>query len=71
MREIAISTTEIKLDQLLKWGGMAATGGQARVLIASGGVMVNGVVVRARHHRVRPGDTVAVHDQGEFKITAG
>lgn len=71
MGEIAIVTSEIKLDQLLKWGGMAATGGQARQLIDAGAVMVNGAVVRARHHRVQPGDTVAVAGHGEFKVTAG
>ena len=71
MREIAIVTSEIKLDQLLKWGGLAASGGQARQLIEAGEVMVNGAVVKARHHRLQVGDTLAVTGQGEFKVTAG
>lgn len=48
MREIKITTEFIKLDQLLKFAGITQTGGESKVLINEGLVLVNGQVVKER-----------------------
>jgi ribosome-associated protein len=51
---------KLRLDQFLKWKGITATGGQAKVRIQSGEVKVNGEVETRRGHGVHPGDRVEV-----------
>lgn len=63
MREIPITTDEIRLGQLLKLAGIVEQGSDARVLLAGGGVMVNGESETRRGRRVRPGDEVTVEGQ--------
>ena len=53
----------ITLDALLKASGIASSGGAAKVLIAEGGVRVNGVVETRRGRKLRAGDEVVVGDQ--------
>jgi ribosome-associated protein len=50
----------IKLEQFLKLAQIVATGGQAKVLIQSGAVRVNGLVETRRGRKLRPGDHVLV-----------
>jgi ribosome-associated protein len=50
----------IKLDQFLKLAQVVQTGGEAKVLIQSGQVMVNGEVETRRGRKLRPGDVVRV-----------
>ena len=42
IRHVKIKTLFIRLDQLLKYTGIAETGGHAKELIADGEVFVNG-----------------------------
>ena len=58
----------IKLEQFLKLAQVGATGGQAKMLIQSGAVRVNGVVETRRGRKLRPGDSVVV--DGEELIVA-
>ncbi|MDI9458555.1 RNA-binding S4 domain-containing protein [Candidatus Darwinibacter acetoxidans] len=60
MKEIRIKTSTIQLDQFLKWAGIASTGGEAKVLIQSGAVKVNGQVETARSRKLEPGAKVDV-----------
>ena len=55
MKTIAIKTEYIKLDQFLKYVGVAETGGHAKELVAGGGVSVNGEVCTMRGKNLRPG----------------
>jgi ribosome-associated protein len=48
----------IHLDQFLKLQGLVSTGGQAKVLIQGGEVIVNGVVETRRRRKLRIGDVV-------------
>ncbi len=57
---IKINTEFIKLNQLLKFSGVAATGGEADILIREGEVSVNGEVCIMRGKKIRSGDTVTV-----------
>ena len=55
----------IRLDDLLKLTGCVQTGGMAKVLIQSGGVMLDGEVCTMRGKKLRGGETVTVPDMGE------
>lgn len=48
----------IRLDDFLKFCGVVGTGGQAKILIQSGEVRVNGVVETRRRKQLQTGDTV-------------
>jgi ribosome-associated protein len=62
-REIEIRGDTIRLGQALKLAGLAGSGGEARALVASGGVTVNGDVERRRGRQLHPGDVVAVEGE--------
>ena len=57
---IKINTEFIKLNQLLKFSGVASTGGEADILIREGEVTVNGEVCTMRGKKIRGGDCVTV-----------
>ena len=57
------SDRTIKLDQFLKFQGIASTGGQAKVLIQSGDVEVNNAMEIRRGRKLQAGDTVTVMGQ--------
>jgi ribosome-associated protein len=50
----------MELGQFLKWVGAAATGGQAKFLIQSGYVELNGVVETRRRKQLQSGDRVSL-----------
>ena len=59
--ELQTSMSEtICLDQFLKLAGIAATGGQAKLMIQGGEVLVNGSVETRRRRKLTIGDSVAV-----------
>lgn len=58
MREIVITTEFIKLQDLLKFAGLAETGGEAKERIQAGEAQVNGEPCLQRGRKLRPGDTV-------------
>ncbi|MBU7585568.1 MAG: RNA-binding S4 domain-containing protein [Nostoc sp. TH1S01] len=50
----------IKLDQFLKFLGIAPTGGQAKLMIINGDVKVNGIVETRRGRKLVSSDQVTV-----------
>ena len=58
---IQIDSEYIKLQDLLKLTGLAATGGMAKIVIQNGEVKVNGEVCTMRGKKLRTGD-VAEYD---------
>ena len=58
MREVAVRGETIRLGQLLKVAGIVDSGGEAKTLIAEGGVTVNGEPETRRGRQLRPGDTL-------------
>ena len=48
----------IRLDHFMKLVGLVGTGGQAKLVIQGGEVMVNDVVETRRRKKLRHGDTV-------------
>lgn len=58
METITIETEFIKLDALLKFAALTATGSEAKQVITDGMVAVNGETCTMRGKKIRPGDTV-------------
>ncbi|MFA9379532.1 MAG: RNA-binding S4 domain-containing protein [Acetanaerobacterium sp.] len=61
-QNIEIHTEYIKLDQLLKFAGLAESGGQGKELVQTGEVSVNGEPCLVRGKKIRAGDTVTLGD---------
>ena len=57
-RQVKITTEFIKLDALLKFEGLAGTGGEAKERIQDGEVLVNGEKCTMRGKKLRPGDRI-------------
>jgi ribosome-associated protein len=60
MRDVPIGGEMIRLGQFLKMADLIDTGGEGKVLIASGDVTVNGEVDTRRGRQLHPGDVVQV-----------
>ena len=48
----------MKLDQFLKWHNVVSSGGEAKNLIKSGNVIVNGEIEKRRGRKLVKGDKV-------------
>lgn len=59
----------LKLDQFLKWQGLAASGGEAKQRIQRGDVRVNDTIETRRGRRLALGDMVVI-DGREVLVTA-
>ena len=55
--------TTIQLDQFLKLMGLVATGGQAKLVIQAGEVLLNGAVETRRKKKLKLGDQITFQGQ--------
>ena len=62
MNEIKIKDDFRKLDAALKYSGVIGTGGQAKMVIQEGLVLVNGEVCTMRGKKLHDGDIVKFED---------
>ena len=67
--QIAIITDFITMDKLLKFSGVADTGGQAFLMVEDGIIKLNGKLVTEKRKKVFPGDIVNIDNQIELTIT--
>lgn len=67
---IEITTPTITMDKLLKFSGVADTGGQAFMMVEDGVVRLNGQLVTEKRKQVRPGDVVNIDNQVELTVVA-
>jgi len=63
VRCIIIKGEFIRLDALLKFASVASTGGEAKIMIQSGEVIVGSEPCLQRGKKIRPGDIVR-HREG-------
>ncbi len=69
MNTVQIRTEYIKLDQLLKFSGIAETGGEGKDMVLAGIVSVNGAPCLMRGKKIRAGDRVSVaFEDGIYEI---
>ena len=57
---VSITTEFIKLDSLLKLANLVGSGGEAKILIQEGEVLINGEPCTMRGKKVRPGDVAVL-----------
>ena len=48
----------MKLDQFLKWKNLVSSGAEAKILIKSGALKVNGLIETRRGRKLKKGDKV-------------
>ena len=65
---VEITTEFITMDKLLKFSGVADTGGQAFLMVEDGVVRLNGQLVTEKRIKVHPGDVVNIDDQIELTV---
>lgn len=70
MNEIRIQGEFIRLDALLKFAALTGSGGEAKVRITQGDVLVNGEPCTMRGKKCREGDTVSL-DGETIRIVCG
>lgn len=63
MRTVDITKEPVELYKILKFEGLVATGGAAKLLIANGQVTVNGEVETRKRKKIVAGDTIVVGDE--------
>ena len=69
MKQIPVHTDFIRLDAFMKLCNMVGSGGEAKVLIQNGEVLVNGEVCTMRGKKLRCGDSISFHGE-EAQVTA-
>lgn len=62
-RTITVRAEPIELCQLLKFAGLADTGGAAKAIINDGRVLLNGTVETQKRKKVMAGDRVTLGDE--------
>jgi ribosome-associated protein len=65
-RGVTVREVPIELCQFIKFGGLTETGGEAKVQIGAGQVLVNGVVETQKRKKLVAGDRVTFHGQTIF-----
>ena len=70
MTDVVIRTEQIRLDQFLKLAGAVAAGGEAKHLVQSGEVTVNGERETRRGRKLRAGDAVQLGERVFRVVTA-
>ncbi len=62
-RPVTVRAVPIELCQFLKFGGLAATGGEAKQVISQGLVLLNGTVETQKRKKLLAGDRVTCDGQ--------
>lgn len=62
-RDVIVRGVPIELCQFIKFGGLSGSGGEAKQLIAEGGVLLNGAIEKQKRKKLAAGDKVTVGGQ--------
>ena len=65
---VSIETEFIKLDSLLKLANVVGSGGEAKIIIQEGEVLVNGEPCTMRGKKMRPGDRCSIDNELELVV---
>lgn len=63
MKEVLITRSPVELYKILKFEGLADSGGAAKALIADGRVRVNGRIETQKRKQIVTGDVIEVGDE--------
>lgn len=67
MRQVDITKEPVELFKILKFEGIVASGGQAKLVISDGQVTVNGEVETRKRRKIMGGDIITFGDE-ELRI---
>ena len=70
MRDVEVTGEFIGLGQLLQLAGVVDTGGEAKNLIGTLTIVVNGEPEGRRGRKLRPGDVVEVPDAESLRVVS-
>jgi ribosome-associated protein len=70
VRDIEVTGEFIALGQLLQLAGVVDTGGEAKNLIGSLAVAVNGETESRRGRKLRPGDVVSAGEEEPLRVVS-
>lgn len=59
---VRINKVPVELYKILKFENIAASGGEAKFMIAEGHVKVNGVIETRKRKKIVPGDFIQIND---------
>ena len=63
MRQVDINKEPVELFKILKFEGIVASGGQAKLVISDGQVTVNGAVETRKRRKMMSGDIIVFREQ--------
>ena len=58
MREVEITTEPVELYKILKFEGLASSGGEAKQVIAGGQILLNGEIETRKRKKIVAGDVI-------------
>jgi len=67
MQDVIINREPVELYKVLKFEGMVGTGGEAKMVVAEGLVMVNGSIEMRKRCKLIAGDVIEFNDE-EFRL---
>ena len=67
MKEILLKKEPVALYKVLKFEGLASSGGHAKAVIAEGKVMVNGIIETQKRKKLVAGDVIEI-GAGRFQL---
>ena len=67
MKDVVVNSEIIKLDSFLKWAGAVSLGSEAKMLIQSGEVKLNGTVEIQRGKKLKKDDIIELNGES-YKI---
>ena len=70
MKDVFINKEHVELFKILKFEGIVSSGAEAKDVIASGTVLVNGIIEKQKRKKMVAGDTIELN--GEiFRLKLG
>ncbi|RAP37131.1 RNA-binding protein [Legionella quinlivanii] len=63
MKYVLINKEPVELFKILKFEGIAASGSEAKDLIAAGNVLVNGMIEKQKRKKMLAGDTIELNGE--------
>jgi ribosome-associated protein len=68
MRDVEINSEPVELYKILKFEGMASSGGEAKLVIANGLVLLNGKKETQKRKKIVSGDIIEFNNE-KIRIT--
>jgi ribosome-associated protein len=63
MKDAIVTREPVELYKVLKFEGIAASGGEAKALIASGQILVNNEIETRKRRKIVAGDIIGFKDE--------